>query len=475
MSTPEAPDPAGYPEAYDVEEPASGLPAFVRDPKGILRRRWRWMLLALSLGAAATAAALVLVKPLYSAKATVLVTSQRISKEFVASTVDSDEFERINAIVGELFSRRHLSGLVQEHDLYAGGDETLSMEQRVARLRMNASIDPEEGIGRRERGDEAKIYSVTFRHTDPEVAASVATTLAKRFTEAHLRMRTRQVSVATDFLRRELERAERELREHEQRITEFKQTNRGELPGELDANLNKLERLQQQRQSLALQIADAETRLAMLVSGTGERPDESPEARLAALRARLESELAVRTEEHPTVISLKRQVKSLEEQLGGTDRSASAPTRPTLAAAAQSTLRELRRQLDQTERAIEELDVRVARTPEREEELGALLQRETVLQENYVSALRKVKQAELAEAVDLAQQGERATILDRAVPPRTAEPSLLLLLAAGVLGSLGLAVGTALLWELLDPVLLHADQIESEFGVPVVGSVAHIG
>lgn len=478
MSGPAAPDPGPIEEYGDSGE-SGGFPAFLRDPKGILRRRWRWMLFALVLGLAGTGAFVWTLEPTYLAKATVLVTSQRISEEFVRPTVESDEFERINALVGEVFSRRSLADLVQKHGLYADPELDLSMEARVVRARGNAAIEGETETLGRQRGQQARIYAITFRADEPEVAAAVANGLAERFTAAHVRMRDRQVRVTTDFLRRELERAERELRAQEERITEFKQQYRGELPSELNANLARLERLQQERESLATQIADAETRLALLAagsvsSGAGDIDSSSPEARLAALRSRLEQELAVRTEEHPNVISLRRQVAALEKEVTASPDADGMPSRPSLAAGARSSVDEMRRQRARIEREIEALDARVARTPEREEELAALMQREAVLREGYVSALRKVKQAELAEAVESAQQGERATVLDQALPPRTPEQTPLLFLAGGIVASLGLAVGVGLLWELFDAVLLQADQVEAEFGVPVVGSIAHI-
>ena len=82
--------------------------------------------------------------------------------------------------------------------------------------------------------------------------------------------------------------------------------------------------------------------------------------------------------------------------------------------------------------------------------------------------------AELAESVESAQQGERAMILDNAVPPTEPEEPRWLFSAVGILGSVGLAVAVACLLELLDVVLIRADQIEEEFGIGVVGSVGRI-
>jgi uncharacterized protein involved in exopolysaccharide biosynthesis len=264
------------------------------------------------------------------------------------------------------------------------------------------------------------------------------------------------------------------MREHSRVIREFKEQYRGELPGELASSVARLDRLQQHRQSLALQIAEANTQLAELVTGEPGVADQSPEARLVALRAELKEKEAVLTERHPEVQWLRRQIEVLEAAVGGSKKTGEVPSRPTLVAAAQQTVEELRRQLARTEAELGDLDARVARTPARQEELDALEGREEVLQEQYRDALRKVHEGELAASLESAQQGARVSVLEQAVPPAGPTRSRAKILAAGVLASLALALGAGLLLETLDPVLVTARQVEAESGLAVLGSAPHI-
>ena len=55
------------------DEQTQGLPDWLSDPRGILRRRWLPMLATLLIGLAATVAITVVRKPVYSAEATVLL------------------------------------------------------------------------------------------------------------------------------------------------------------------------------------------------------------------------------------------------------------------------------------------------------------------------------------------------------------------------------------------------------------------
>jgi len=399
------------------DEGSAGLPEFLSDPVRALGRRWPWMLATLLVGLAATAAFTALLKPRFLASATVLVSSQQIPEEFVRPTVEDDSLERISAMVGNILSKAKLTDLVEKHDLYNHQSGELTMNDIVAIMREDVIIERLRDLPTNRRNESASRYSISFTANDPETAANVANDLALSFTQSNTMMRRRQAQLTTNFLRKELESSENELREVERQIREFNEKYRGELPDELASNLHKLEQLQQQRQSLAMQAAEGETRIAMLRSSENEN---SPESRLAALKGELAREIAVNTEEHPNAKSLRRQVAALEEQI----RNASGgpegmyTSRSALIAAERRALDEIRRQQEETQRQIREIDARVANTPKRQEELNALQEKVSVLRDDYREFLRKVQDAELAQNLESAQQGERVMVLDDAVPPR---------------------------------------------------------
>ena len=241
----------------------SGIPDALRDPVGLIRRRWPWMLVTLLVALVATVLFFVLSEPRYLAQATVLVTSQPISKDYVRSTIAGDPLEKINAIVNEVLSPRSLVGVIEEYGLYPELRDSETLGQIAIEARKNVHIDMESGIGRRSARAGAQLFKIGFEAGDPEVAATVANELAGLFNNANLQRRSEQVRVTTEFLRRELENAENELRDQSREITEFKERYRGELPADLAPNLAELERLQQQRQSLVVQIAEVETQIQL--------------------------------------------------------------------------------------------------------------------------------------------------------------------------------------------------------------------
>jgi uncharacterized protein involved in exopolysaccharide biosynthesis len=455
-------------------ERAAGLPEFLRDPIRAIRRRWPWMLAALLAGLAVTAAFSLTVKPRFLASAILLVSSQQIPEEFVRPTVRDDLLERMNAMVGNVLSRDNLGRLIEKHDLYVPLRAQLPMSEVVRVMRDEVSIEMVPGVAPGRRFESASRVSISFTADDPNIAAIVANDLASLFAESSIESREQRARLTTEFLRRQLANAERELREQERMIREFKEEYRGELPDELEANLRKLEQLQAQRQSLAMQAAETETRLAMILSDSD---SNLPDARLATLKNRLAEETAVHTERHPDVISLRREIAALEAEIEADPGETSAPyaTRSTLVSAERRTLAELHKQRAATEAQLREIDVRVANTPKRQEELNALEEKVGVLRGSYREFLRKVQDAELAQNLESAQQGERVTILDPAAPPARPERNRRKYLLAGIAAAFGFSLAVGFMLELADPVVVSSDHAETAFGLPVLGSVNRIG
>jgi uncharacterized protein involved in exopolysaccharide biosynthesis len=462
-------------EQDDAFEPG-GIPDALRDPRGMLRRRWRWMLAALLAGLAATTAFALTRQDRYAATATILVATQQIREDLVRTTLQDDLLERIDAMVGEMLSRDNLAVLIEKYDPYPELRESMSMSEIAARVREDIVFRPLEGMNAQRQDPSARLFTLTFTASRPDVAAAFANQLAARLVDRSIERRTQEAGRALDFLRGELERSEREMRELSRKIREFKEQYRGELPGELPANLARLERLQSQRQSLALQIAEANTQVAeLLAPSTGATQDKTPEARLTELRTMLTEREGVVTEKHPDIAWLRSQIAELEKEVAAAgEGDKRMPTRAGMIAAGQQTVDELRRQLARTEEDLKDLDERVARTPSRQEELAALEERESVLREAYRDFLRKVQEGALAASLESAQQGERFSVLEQAVPPGEPARSRWDYLAGGSVVSFALALAFGLILELVDPVLVSARQVETESGLAVLGSAPHI-
>lgn len=439
----------------DETDGAVELPPFVREPWGMVRRRWPWMLVALLLGLVATAVATQVIKPRFLATATLLITGQQIPEDFVRSTVREDTLENVNAMAGELLSRETVARMVEELELSPQPGETLFAQ--VTRIRSEVELSPQQLLpGRNRGGGNSMIVGIDFRSQDPEEAAAVANALASLFAEASVERRSSQAERTTSFLVRQLERDEEELRTQSQLVSEFRRQHRGELPSELDSNLRRLELVSKRRQTLLAQIAAAENRIATL-EATAEKSEN--ERLLESLRQQLANEFAANTEAHPNVIALRERIARLKEIVAEEEAVPGEGASREIASERRS-LELLRSQLADAERAIEELSARIDRTPAVGEQLAVIEQKEKVLRDQYLASLRKVEDSELAESLERAQQGSRISVLDPASVPTSPEQPSWLIALGGTVGAVALAVALAVLLELVDPVVVTADQLE---------------
>ena len=457
------------------EEESGQLPAFLTDPRGVLRRRWQWGVGVVAVGVIATAIFVARVPVTYLASATLVINEQQIPDQFVASTVVDDPLGQIDALVGGILSRERLAPLVEKHKLYPDLRKRTAMNDLVGIARSNVVVAPADSVVAKKRGTAASVITIAFRDLDPKLAAAMANDLATLFTAAAGKATGDAARTTADFMRAERDRSERELRAQERLISEFKEKYRGELPTELGTNTSKLERLALQHQTLAAQLDAAETRLADLERLGDIANPASPYSRLSALRSKLVSEQSINTDEHPNVIAIKRQIEALEKEISRGGVASGDPAQDIALRTAREELVDLRTQLARTSVESTTLEERVSHTPLREEELAALTQKQAVMHETYISNLRKLEAAELALSVESAQQGSRVEVLDRAVPPSEPESTRIKYLFGGLGSSLVAALGVAVLLELLDPVIVSAKQIEDEIGLRVLGSIGRIG
>jgi polysaccharide biosynthesis transport protein len=441
------------------------------DPLGLLERRWKFMAVALVLGVLASVGFSFRAQPRYEAEATVLVAPQQISERIVEPTIQEDSLARIDALAAEVLSRSNLARLVEQFDVYPELRKRETMGEVVSRMRADVSISAVETTSGGDRGMTARAYAIRFEASKPDVAAEVANALATLFVDTSFEERHRQHQLTSDFLRRELARAETELREQNRLISDFKQGNRALLPSDLQANLTRLDMLQNQRQSLSLQIAEAGTRIASLAS-SDER--NSPAEKLTTLRQELARLRSTKTERHPDVVELKRRIEQLEQDPAASGPAPHDESPRGLLQAADRTLGVLRAQLASTEQELSALDAKIGKMPAVQEDLASLEEKASILRENYLDFLRKVQDAELDENLLKAQQGERVSVLNPAEPPSQPMRGRWQYLGFGLFASLGLALVVGVALEFVDPVVLSAEQVAQLSGLPTLGSVARI-
>jgi len=504
-------------------------PAF--SPRSVVRALWKWKTLIAALwigGIAASVAVLFCLRPVYISDALVLVESQKIPENFVTSTVQTGLEARLDRLKQQVLSRERLWSLIEELNLYPDLRRNHTREEVLETMRGDITIVLERGWSANRPG----AFRVSYRAHAAKTAAEVANRVGNFFITENLREREQEANGTSQFLKSQLEQAEKDLQQQEAKLREFKMTYSGELPeqevGMLAANgQNKAEmlgiqdaigRAQQNKLILASSLAMAQDSLSRLQEAARHRSaPESPEVvktvggqavvvgprvELETVRAKLRNLRLRYTDGYPEVQSLLHEEKELEKAVREEDALSTAqtqPTQPQKTAAApappndpalvteKERVETLKSQLALTDREIADLEkrrervlhdmgglqARIDKLPMREQQLASLTRDYETSKANYKSLLDKRLAADMAANMERWQKAERFVMLDVArVPEKPASPNRVMVIAAGVLLSLAFAAGVAFLLETRRNVFLGEWELPA--GTVVVGRVPNM-
>ena len=466
----------------------------VDDILGILRRRIWWLLVPFAVVAAGVAGFVRQLPDMYRSETLVQIVPQRVPDSYVRPVVTTSIGDRLQSIRQQILSRTRLEQLITEFNLYPEQLRTGIMEDIVERMREHdIQIDVVNGDS----------FRISYIGSDPNTVAKVTARLASLFIGESLQDRKNLSEGTNDFLEQQLTNAHEQLQQIEGRLAAYNQAHAGELPSQLNANLQQVQNAQLQQQQLAdslnrdqdmrieleRQLAQARAPI-VTVPAPGNAAPTSTAQQLAVARAQLADYEARYKPGHPDLEAARRAVHDLEQKARDEAAAAAQPgATPILSPAEaerqrqisnlQASIAELDRQMtrkradqDQLRAAAAEYQRRVDAAPNREAELTELTRDYKNWSDRYSSLLSKKEDAQLAANLETRQIGETFRLLDPAqVPERPYSPNRLKLNAAG-LGA-GLAFGTALilLLEYRDQTFKTDDDARIVLDLPVIAVV----
>lgn len=446
---------------------------------------------------------------LYRSETVILVVPQRVPESYVRSTVTTRIEDRLGSISPQILSRPRLEQIIQEFGLYSEQIVTQPMELVVDSMRRAIEVNVERG----------NAFRVGYVSGDPVIAQKVTERLASLFIEENLRDREMQAEGTNRFLDAQLDEARLRLIEHEKTLEGFRRRYAGQLPTQIQTNLQAIQSARMQLQALNESIdRDRDRRLVLerqmadlnsddipsvsrlvAVTADARAGTSSTAEQVEAAQARLkELELRYRPE-HPDVGAAQRQVRDLQAKLEAEQRrirtlpSPDAP--PTVLSAAEVARRGRLQNLDVE---IKNLDVQLSRkhaqerelqetiasyqakvdsAPTRESELTELTRDYATLQATYTGLLAKREESKISANLERNQVGEQFKLLDPAqVPERPFSPDLMTINLLGAALGLGLGLAATALLEFLDTTfrtegdVMRVLQLQVLATVPVMSS-----
>jgi uncharacterized protein involved in exopolysaccharide biosynthesis len=199
-------------------------------------------------------------KDVYRSDALIQIVPPRVPQNLVQSTGsragDRSGIEgRVHTISQQVLSRSRLEKIILDFDLYATARKNGIMEDIVEQMRTD--IEGPTII----RGD---AFRVGFLSENPRNAMRVTERLASLYIDESLRDREVLAEGTSQFLESQVEEARRQLIDNEKRLAEYGRQHDGQLPSQLQANLQGLHNTEMQLQSLEQSLGrDRDRRLVL--------------------------------------------------------------------------------------------------------------------------------------------------------------------------------------------------------------------
>jgi polysaccharide chain length determinant protein (PEP-CTERM system associated) len=451
----------------------------------IIRRHKYWVIIPAIVLITLSGLVAYLLPATYKSEGLILIESQEIPNDLVRSTVTSYADQRIEVIKQRIMTTSKIMELVKKYNIYPDLRKKSPVSTIVDLFRENIAVemveanvtDPRSGRARR-----ASIaFKVSFMDKSPQLAQKVANDLVTQFLVENTKVRTKRASETTSFLEAEANKFQKQIQITEKKIAEFKDQNSDSLPELLDHNLSVQERLQtelayNQNQIAALNDLASTLRTQLLGidpfittqirgGGTTQQPIATAAQKLAQAIAEYDRLSAKYSENHPDIKALNKQIAELEKQAKEEENSLDKPASNALfkrtrnplyaqlAAKITASEREAVRLQERNEivkQKIAEQDERIARTHQVKRAYDDLTRDHENKLRKYEELRAKQLEAELAQNLESENKGESFTLIEPPLVPSKAEkPNRKKIFALGVIGSVGIGLGLALLIEML--------------------------
>ena len=454
-------------------------------------RRLPYFLVFVALGSAIGFSLASVLPPTYLAQAKLLMEGGQIPSNLASSTVVTDPVETLQLVQQRIMTRANILELANRLEIYAG-QPNMPADAIVSDFRSRVAISrvPTPQAPGNRNAPSSVLVTVAFTAKTSALAATVANELVTLILQENVEMRTGVAGQTLDFFVQEVDRLDKALAKQGAAILEFKEQNKDALPEGLPFRQNQ-EVLETSRlQSLETNEAslnDQRTKLVQLYDATGQvgaaiGPQTPEQRQLQGLRDQLTSALATFAADNPKIRLLQQQVDAQEKIVANQLAGVAAATGGQVTSAYDIQLASLDAQLDylktqkdQINQRLEKLRAAIDATPGVTIALDALQRDYNNLQNQYTSAVSNKARAETGELIETLAKGQRISIMEQAVAPRSpTSPNRPLIAGAGIGGGLVIGLMVVLLLELLNRAIRRPVDLTNRLGITPFGTLPYM-
>lgn len=450
----------------------------------VQRRRW-WILLPVFVIWGIVWCVSWFLPATFRSEALIIVEQQEVPEQYVIPNVSVSLQDRLQSMTQQILSRTRLQATIDRFRLYPKRrflQGIMSPEDPVEQMRKDITIDLVEAPG---HPGELRAFKIDYSARSPELAQQVNSELTSLFIDENLKSQQQQSKNTTDFLESQLSAARNQLEQQEAKVKAFKARHFGDLPSQLETNVQILSGLQTELNNNERALDGAKQQNLYLESllqqyqksggdGDPETSQQTLDTEILDLQTRLADARSRYTEDFPDVISLKEKLATTEKlrdqvmagsasvedvqqpghgSVASPLRAVSAPVMQVNSQlkANQLAIRNYEKHATEVETEIETYRARLNTTPATEQELADISRGYDESKANYNSLLQKQNQSQLATSLEQRQQGEQFRVLDPpSIPTRPSSPNRLVVSCVGLIGGGVFGIGLVFFVESRD-------------------------
>lgn len=459
------------------------------------RRKWA-LIVPFILIAAASALTALLLPPVYKSTATILIEQREIPTEYVTSSITTYAEQRMQNIRQRVLTSQQLQMLIKQFGLYETIQDKTTMAEILAKMRNQISLNPINAEGSGKAAKATIAFTLSYEGENPQKVQQVVNTITTLFLKEDLKVRTDQASSTHEFLKTEKEKIEGRLADYEKQLAVYKKEHANTLPELFQLNTQNLITIERNidlsKENLRT-LKEKKEELEELLSNTMEDLDETlikdaDEQRLEALRMELINLKTRFTDLYPNVKRLQQEIdklaamvaakKKAEKSDDNAIKSTKNPAYITLfsrLAGIKFDIGSVRNQIRNLEKQAGDYRARLAASPDVEGRYNAILAERKNLTEKQRELQAKMMEANVAQALEAQQKGERFTLIESAnLPQKPFKPNRMAIVLIGIVLGLGAGVGFASILEFSDTSFRGPESLERATGFPVLTSIQKI-
>ncbi|HEY4772025.1 MAG TPA: hypothetical protein VIH50_03260 [Steroidobacteraceae bacterium] len=470
-----------------MNAPAAGRT--LADYGGLLRRRRHFLITIIPASVLIAVFVAYVLPSQYRAAGTIMLEDPQLPQNVVATAAMNQDdnpqraAEELELLRRKVMTNESLLEVVKQVDPYPDRKD-LSAPQKAHQLLEDSIVQRVDPITFQPI-EQSRAFSIFYLNPDPEIAAKVDEKLVDLFVTFNQRTRAEASREAYQFLQAQARQIEQEMDGQEKQLAQFKAKYGDALPEAEGRNLAGEDRTRRdldQLQHDIIQAEQQESQFELQLNGTSPSLEAAVgdwNKELAKARADLVEAEQKYTPEHPDVKRLRRAVADLVAKgAGGGMPQTQKPDNPDYLAI-QAQLVGVRKQLvslrDQASKARADLGLyekNLATAPNVEREYIQLTREHENAQNQYTDVQNKMKNAALAQSLEIEARGERFTLLRPVTPPdKPYFPNRLGIILLGTVLGCGIAFGIATLRDASDPTLRGNYDLQAIMHTSAIGSI----